>query len=423
MKNNHEINSNYLPAREDSDDLKLSAKRPSRASRLQARLTTGLSTISARAVTPLRLLLLPLLIGMASAVIAYLRLYLFVKRPRGSDLSSRARENVGSFVNQYPFHLYPLLAKSFELAHLQSELPALLKNQDRIVEMAIGEGSFSRLIFPPGIEIVAVELSPAYLQNARRLKHVREAIVGDCMRPPLCEGSFDLLVSNNFLHHVTNKKDVVARWAAIARRAIFNENTTFWASSWVTPFLLRKAGLKTLSSNASARIEDTHWQCLQDRHELDSVAASSHDIVRSVSYLNERTFFFCAVFSFLMRCTGPPTPHILKQLFLGPLQWIAIPMTVVIAKLLIQYDELQDRSKDVFVSYTCHSKVWVPSADTSYLKCPECDGRLTVEDACTKCGLAYAKTDGMLFLLPRELDHIRVNYSPQWAATVSAELL
>lgn len=419
----NEINSNYVPARNTGDEPTGSKTRPSRISALHARFTSVLSTISARTANPLRLVLLPVLIVTAVAVIAYLRLYLLVRRPRGSNLSSRARENVGSFVAQYPFHLYPLLAKAFELAHLQSELPALLKNQERVVEMAIGEGSFSQLIYPPGTEIVAVELSPAHLRTAGSMQHVREAIVGDCMRPPLRDGSFDLLVSNNFLHHVTNKKDVVERWAAIARRAIFNENTTYWASSWVTPFLLRKAGLKTQSSKASARIEEVHWQCLRDRHELDSVAASSHDIVRSVSYLNERTFFFCAVFSFLMRCTGPPTPHILKQLFLGPLRRIAIPLTAAIAKLLIQYDELQDRSKDVFVSYTCQSKAWVPSSDRSHLKCPECGGMLTVEDACEKCGLAYAKTDGMLFLLPRELDHIRVNYNPQWAATVSTREL
>jgi hypothetical protein len=167
------------------------------------------------------------------------------------------------------------------------------------------------------------------------MNHVREAIVCDCLEPPVREGSFDLIVANNFLHHVTQKMKPLAQWSRIAERAVFNENTAFWVSGRAAPYILAKLGLKTLASRISSRIEQEHWQCLVQKKELDSIVGENYEIVRSVSFLSERTFFFCTVFSSLMRCTGPPTPPMLKSLFLGRLRRIALPLTKELAKLLI----------------------------------------------------------------------------------------
>jgi hypothetical protein len=204
---------------------------------------------------------------------------------------------------------------------------------------------------------------------------------------------------------------------------VFNENTRFWASGWVTPYALSKLGLKTVAARVSSRIESAHWQHLLERSQLNAIVSESYEIVRSESYLSERTFFLCAVFSLLMRCTGPPTPAVLKRLFLGPLRWIALPMTKRLATSLIQYDELQDRSKDSFVSYTCNSRRFQRVDNVNYIMCPICEHRLDGSNKCSNCTVEYLRVDGMLFLLPKELDHIRLNYRPSFAATVPGELL
>jgi hypothetical protein len=103
--------------------------------------------MSRRAIDPVRFFLLPLLIGAAVALTVYLRVYLWIRSPRSLPLHSKAIDNIDRFLEQYPFHLYPILSKCLELAYLQSELPVLLRNRVRVLEMAIGEGSFSKLIF------------------------------------------------------------------------------------------------------------------------------------------------------------------------------------------------------------------------------------------------------------------------------------
>lgn len=375
------------------------------------------------ALNPIRLVILLFLLVTAFAMKAFLKLYLSFRSPQGSTLHSKAVDNIDLFLKQYPFHLYPIVCKCLELAYLQSQLPALLKNRKRVLEMAIGEGSFSSLIFTPDAEIVGLELNPYYLQKVRQMKHVQEAIVCDCLEPPIREGSFDLVIANNFLHHVTKKTKLLATWSRIAEKAVFNENTVFWASGWVTPYILAKLGLRTLATRISARIEQGHWQCLLERKELDAIVTESYEILRSVSYMSACTFFLCAVFSSLMCCTGPPTPDVLKRLFLGRLRRIALPTTKELAKLLIQFDELQDRSKDAFVSYTCKSR-WFERSDVhSYLICPSCKNGLDLTNKCRDCEAEYSRIDGMLFLLSPELDHIRLTYSPAFSATVATELL
>jgi len=119
-----------------------------------------------RAIDLMRLVLLPFLIVTAVAVKICLSGYLSMSSPRKSALHSKAIESLDLFLEQYPFHLYPILCKCLELAYLQFELPPLVNNRERILEIAIGEGSFSKLIFPPDAGIVGLELNPYYLHKS-----------------------------------------------------------------------------------------------------------------------------------------------------------------------------------------------------------------------------------------------------------------
>jgi hypothetical protein len=244
--------------------------------------------------------------------------------------------------------------------------------------------------------------------------------VCDCLSPPAAPGTFDILVANNFLHHVTAKEATLVAWAPVAGTVLFNESTPFWASAWVFPRLLARLGLRGRAQAAAERIELMHLQSLQQLHELDRAVSVSWDMRDRQTYLNARTFFRCAIFSALMRCTGPPTPSLVKRLLLGPLRWPAIPLTRAIAHRLVALDATEDRATDVYVSYVADSR---SEAQDGGFRCPRCAGDLDTSDRCRGCGHQYETIDEMLFLLPPELDHIRRDYSRSLAATVPAESL
>jgi SAM-dependent methyltransferase len=371
----------------------------------------------------LQLVLVPFLILTSFVMILVLQLYLWTKRSKLSKLSNDALANVTKFVEQYPFHLYPVVCKSFELAFLEDKTFNLVEGGVRTIELAIGEGTLSKRIFPPDAHVVGLELNPYLLKQASQLKHVKKAIVCDCLQPPISEGSFDVLVANNFLHHITHKENALARWARIAEKALFNENTPYWASGWPISYVSKTIGLPGFAGQFAARIERESFQELEPKTKLDSLVLKDYEIVESVSYLSERTFFYCGVFSSLMRCYGPPTPRNLKRLFLGPLRWLAIPVTTMLAKLVIRFDEHQDRSRDAFVSYMCKSRHYVAARSESYLACPSCGGELNPSNRCTKCGTQCCAEDGMLFLLRGELKYIAEEYKPHIAAKMTPEQL
>jgi ubiquinone/menaquinone biosynthesis C-methylase UbiE len=348
-------------------------------------------------------------LGLTLAV--WLRLYLLLKREKPSQLTQSSLDCVDEFLTQYPFHLYPIVCKAFELACLGRQIPELLKQHTRCVEIAIGEGTLSSRVFPKDATVVGLDLSPYSLKKASEKAHVKRAVVCDCLAPPICEGSFDVLIANNFLHHVTQKEETLARWSRIAAKAVFNENSPTWASGWPRPYVLRKLGRKDKAGDAADAIEKMSLQSLESKQRLDEYVSKSYEVDECVSYMSERTFFYCGLFSWMMRCYGPPTPAKMKNLFLTKLRWLALPLSRDVAKLLIRYDQHQDRSTDSFISYLCTSKNYVAARAGSYLLCADCQQQLNEANRCERCGKEYSYTDGMLFLLPESLKDLQQGYN------------
>ena len=247
----------------------------------------------------------------------------------------------------------------------------------------------------------------------------RFAVVCDCLDPPFAAGAFDLLVSNNFLHHVSSKRETLSRWARIARVIMFSENTRYWATSWPAPFILRRLGLRNAAERVTARSRSRISRiCSADGPRR---ADGRGFELRVARYLLQRaTFFIAATFSTLMRCTGPPTPSVVKALLLGPLRALSLPLTRRIARDLICYDALADRGRDVYVLYVLESRAWQRSDDE--LICPQCGASLNGV-VCSSCGTRFPEADGMVFVLPDALAHIERDYDAIAGAAQSAEQL
>ena len=422
MSNAKEINLGYVDhVRSLNQGVNRSSNAPD--ARPSLRLRFGLWRHGVFNTVVLPVLMTAGVISLGLALTVWLRLVLLFKGHKSSRFTESALGCVDEFLTQYPFHLYPIVCKAFELACLDEHIPNLLKQHDRFVEIAIGEGTLSSRVFRNNASVVGLDLSPYSLKKASEKPHVKQAVVCDCLAPPIREGSFDVLIANNFLHHVTRKEETLARWSRIAAKAVFNENSPTWASGWPVPYLLKKTGRKEQAQREADNIEKLSLQSLESKKQLDAYVSSNYEILESVSYMSERTFFYCGLFSWMMRIYGPPTPPNLKQLFLTKLRWLAIPLTASVAKLLIRYDQHQDRTTDSFISYVCKSRNYVPAEPGNYLVCPDCRRELNEANRCLDCGKEYSSTDGMLFLLREELADLQQGYSHELSLQIPKEHL
>ena len=384
----------------------------------------GLSSLAGTAGrTLVRLIAAPFAFAWGVTLLIYLRIVIAVRgRGKESAVHERALDSADEFVRQYPMHLYPVVAKALELAYLREALPRLAPDAKHIAEIAIGEGTLSARLFDGDRRVVGVDLNPYSLKKATLLPHVKTAVIGDGLNPPLVRGAFDLLVSNNFLHHVSDKEGTVRNWASVARRLVFNDNSPYWSRGFARPYVLRLLGGKAAAEEAAKKLERHTMQHLETREELVRHVADTCDIVEEVSFMAWRTFFFCASFSAFLRAYGPPTPLAIKWLYNGPLRPVAIPLTRALARALIRFDVLQDRKTDTYITLVCDGREFKKADTGGALRCPACEGAIA-SDTCTRCGATYDRRDGMLFLLPPELAHIASQYSPEAFKNLPSEHL
>jgi hypothetical protein len=372
----------------------------------------------------LRVALFPLTLMASALLLLALRLSnRWHGRNVGSPLHRQALDHVESFIQQYPLHVYPIVAKALELAYLRDRLSRARDRNPRILEVAIGEGSMSARLFGDGQRVTGIDLNPYSLLKASVLPHVDRAIVCDGLNPPLRPGTFDLLLSVNFLHHVSQKELTVTNWSRLAEVLLITENTPYWASSWTVPYLLRRLGLRALAARRTRAIVRHGLQFLEDAATLEHRIERSCDILERVSFMSERTFFLCSILSFLMRCYGPPTPPLLKRWSLGPLRRLVLPLTAALARRLVVFDAYQHRPTDTFVMFLCRSRDWRQVGSGNDLICPTCRAELDLHDRCEQCGHRYSRIDGMLFLLPRDLQSVSRDYRPAVSLSLSAEHL
>ncbi len=385
-----------------------------------------LRALWSRALDFAKLLFLPLLILYGILLIAALQLRLLLsKRGSPSGLHGRAEKYVVEFTSQYPMHFYPVVAKALELAFLKEHLADFLGPQrGGIAELAAGEGTLSARFFPEDAGIFAFDLNPYSLVHTAGLPHITRRIVADCLEPPIGPGGASLIVSNNFMHHVSNKEKTLENWSKVSEFVIFNENSPYWVSGWFTPFLLARLGFAKTARKVAGGIESRGYQSLMSSDDLRELVSRFYEITQETTFLSERVFFLCAVSSSLLFSYGPPTPERQKKMLNGILRPISRFLTGHACRALIRYDALLPRGKDAFISWVAKSRKTVPSRagrKEIILVCPDCRGILQ-DDHCPACNRTFEVRDGMLFLLPREIAK-DITYAEEKTLTLGREHL
>lgn len=360
-----------------------------------------------------KLPLVPFLYFYGLLLFIFLRIKLLLAKNKSlSNLHMEATENVSQFISQYPMHLYPIIAKSIEMVFLKKNIRQVVsKVKEGIVELAIGEGTFSSRVFSSDDKLVGLDLNPYSLIHTKKYKHITKRVVADCRTPPIDSCGASFIICNNFLHHITDKENAIKSWAKIAPYAIFNENTIYWASGWVKPFTLKLVGLNNAAKKETRHMEEHSLQTLWKKEELSALINQYYDIYEEVSFFNEKAFFLSAVCSALLFCYGPPTPEIQKRVMNSLFGPITKLFTYHIAKTLIEYDAILPRDRDTFICWLVKSKTIgeeFRSGDVN-LVCPDCR-ELLQDNKCHRCDRTFEEKDGMLFLLPKELAE-EISYS------------
>jgi hypothetical protein len=235
------------------------------------------------------------------------------------------------------------------------------------------------------------------------------------MAAPVKPGTFDAVVSNNFLHHVTDKERVLKIWAGLAPTAIFNECTDQWKLAWPGPYMLERLGFQNWSARRAERVEDKFNNTFLPEDVVDAKMQTYHEIARRESYLSRPVMLLCFLFCVLQRANGPLTgedARVILSLCRGILRPLVMPATRELARLLIVWDALQKRTQDAYVSYTITSPSFRKAEGEGYLLCPNCRRELGDVPECSECEIKYDRICGMLFLLPVELSHVQSIFDP-----------
>src|SRR4030042_4368354 len=133
---------------------------------------------------------IPLLYLYGIFLIFWIRLkFTLTKKCEPSQLHQNALHYIPEFISQYPMHLYPIIAKSLDMAFIKENIENITRDiQGGIVELAIGDGTFSKRIFSEIDKITGFDLNPYSLIQTKKYPHISQRIVADCLNPPIRSG-------------------------------------------------------------------------------------------------------------------------------------------------------------------------------------------------------------------------------------------
>lgn len=86
----------------------------------------------------------------------------------------------------------------------------------RLLDVGCGTGRFSERAHARGAEVVALDVGPNLLRQAMARADVR-AVVGDGLRLPFRDQSFDVVVSSEMIEHTTSPADAVREMARVLK--------------------------------------------------------------------------------------------------------------------------------------------------------------------------------------------------------------
>jgi|GEM_PF-2322969 len=244
------------------------------------------------------------------------------------------------FMDIYTGCVYSPFIKGREL-----ELFKKCSMQEPILELALGDGYFSSLLFKLSDKKLTYGADLIYgtLKSAMRYNHCDNYIIMDAAQIPLPDNCIGTVIMNNLMHHIPDRSLVLKEVNRVLKRGgrfIFTENTMGWGVFSWEQLLLRKLRLHKFADYILKLSLKLYAQSLLSDEDFYEKKGSEmkFKVIQKVNFVSKTAMYIGSIFEFLNLKLGHPTRREM-------LAWIN----------LFNLRNMLDRHMGEIINY-CHSK-------------------------------------------------------------------
>ena len=317
------------------------------------------------------------------------------------------------FTGIYSGCVYSPFIKAYEL-----DLFGKCDMQSPILEIAVGDGYFSSLLFKSVHKQLdyGADLIYGTIKSATKYDHCNEYLVMDAMQIPFPDNCFGTVVMNNLMHHVPDRAETLKEALRVLKKGgkfIFSENTSGWGNFMWEQVALRKLKLNYFADRLlKIQLKLYAQSLLSDGFFYDKKAEEyGFKVNKKINFVSKTTMRLGSIFEFMNLKFGQPTRK--EMLFWLRLFGLKTRLSKYIDNIIrfciindkelvqeegyaFQYFELEKNKKE-------DSDIQ-PDGNISYV-CPSCKRQLSLKGDyfCNSCDIRYPVVEGIpIFLSYRE---------------------
>lgn len=237
----------------------------------------------------------------------------YSKKLQSANINKDGKRDVTAsykyFMNVYPGCVYSPFIKGYEL-----ELFKKCEMEEPILEVAIGDGYFSSLLFASKNKKLTFGADLIYgtLKSAAKYNHCENLLIMDAAQIPLPDNSMGTVIMNNLMHHMPDRSAVlkeVSRVLKTGGRFIFTENTMGWSLFSWEQLLLRRLRLNALADYAlKLSLKLFAQRLLKDENFYEKKSNEmKFKIIKKVNFVSKTSMSIGSMFEFLNLKLGHPT--------------------------------------------------------------------------------------------------------------------
>lgn len=303
--------------------------------------------------------------------------------------------------------VYSPLIKGYEL-----ELFEKCTMEEPILEIAIGDGYFSSLLFKlKGQKLdYGADLIYGTINSAKKYNHCKNYIVMDAVEIPLPDNCIGTVVMNNLMHHVPDRSLVLKEVLRVLKNGgkfIFTDNTIGWGIFTWEQMLLRGLRLSLLADYILRfKLKLFAQRLLTDGDYYDKKSKEENfRITKKINFCSKTSMYLGSIFELLNLKMGHPTrKEMMEWINFFALEDRIRRYTEDIIKYCIAKDKELTRTEGCAFQFVELEKLGERDLTTKNAPetipyvCPRCKKALSMaRDSyfCARCNIRYPIVDGI----------------------------
>jgi ubiquinone/menaquinone biosynthesis C-methylase UbiE len=227
------------------------------------------------------------------------------EKRKGKDISS----SYNNFTDIYPFCVYSPFIKGMELELFQASNFA-----EPVLEIGIGDGYFSSLLFGSKQNKLAYGADLIYgtLKSATKYNHVEKFLIMDALEIPLPDNCLGTIIMNNLIHHLPDRLLTLKESLRVLKKGgkfIFTDNTMGWGVFTWEQIALRKLHLRSLADKIlKFKLKLFAQRLLVDHRYYDEKSKElDFKVTKKIDFASKTAMYLSSLFEFLNLKQGQPT--------------------------------------------------------------------------------------------------------------------